>query len=138
MHCLSFQHIFPPALPLFNFCLDFVLSQYSSLNFEMTYFKFQLFFVFVIIEQLISLLIWIKIKSLSSDSSLTSIIHQSITTMDIDDRTDDSGQNLMYQKMMKFVAENILKSSNMIQVLKTLMQVVIKSILEHLISLLLL
>ena len=68
-----------------------MLSQYSSLNFEMTYFKLQLFFVFVIIEQLISLMIWIKSIRLSSSSYLTSTLHKSTTTMDSDDTADDSG-----------------------------------------------
>ena len=31
------------------------------------------------------------------DSSLTSTLHRSITTMDIDDATDDIGRNLMHQ-----------------------------------------
>ena len=49
------------------------------------------------IKQLISLIIWIKSTSLSLDSSLTSTFYQSITTIDSNDTTDYSGQNLMYK-----------------------------------------
>ena len=63
----------------------------------MVYFKFQFILVFVIIEQLISLIIWIKITKSSLHSSLTSTLHQSITTMDSNNTTYDSGRNLMHQ-----------------------------------------
>ena len=43
----------------------------------------------------------------SSYSSLTSTLHQSITTMDIDDTMDDSGQNMMHQTNDKIcIGEN--------------------------------
>ena len=33
-------------VPIFLFFLEYVLSQYSSLNLEITYFKFQLYFFY--------------------------------------------------------------------------------------------
>ena len=42
-------------------------------------------------------MIWIKSNRLSYYSSLTSTLYISITTIDSDDTTDDSGKNLMHQ-----------------------------------------
>ena len=88
---------FPTSLPLLLIILDFLLSQYSSLNFEIIYFKFQFIFIFVIIEQLIYLIIWIKSTNLSLNLPITSTLHQSITTVDSNDTMYDSGRNLMHQ-----------------------------------------
>ena len=89
----------------FLFLLDYTLSQYSSLNFEITIFNFNYFFV--IIKQLISLIIWIKSTRSSLDSSLTSTFYQLITTMDSNYTTDDSSRNLMHQTNDKMcIGEN--------------------------------
>ena len=77
--------------------LDFGLSEYSSLNFNITIFKTQFIYVFVIIKQFISLMIWIKSIRPSLYYSLTSTLYQLVTTMDSDDTSDDSDWNLMHQ-----------------------------------------
>ena len=83
-------------------------------------------------------MIWIKVMRLSYDSYLMSTLYQSITTMYINDTTDDSGRNLMHKKMTEFVSDKTLKSPNMIRNLKIMMKVMMKIILNHLIIILLL
>ena len=102
-HFSTFSHL---SCLFLLFFLDSVLSQYSSLNLEITYSKFQFIFVFVIIYQFISLIIWIKSTKYSSALSLISTLHKSITTMDSNDKMDDIGRNLMHKNDAIRIREN--------------------------------